>query len=179
MNRNGAVVKLFPVRLAARLAFVAVILLVMIRYFLLPPLLQLRGDVLNIWSLYSGSAKDAAFRFEKERSTLVELEKKVLPQTDPTKKSAAYYDFLQESVRKHGVSASKITSGEQFTANNVRREDYSLKFVSGYHSVGALISDIETGPYFCSVRSLHIVSQSLTDNTLDADMSLSFYRLAQ
>jgi hypothetical protein len=169
--------KNFPIKLSAKILLAAILFLVFLGYAVFPVFVQVKDKTGTIWSLYSGSAKEASLKLEKERAMLLELEKKVLPQTDPTKKSAAYYNFLQETLKKQNIPASKINSGEQITANNINREDFSLNFYSTYHPIGSLVSDLENGPYFCSVKSLHVLSKSLLGNTLEAEMSVSFYRL--
>jgi Tfp pilus assembly protein PilO len=169
--------KQFPIILSAKILLAVALLLALLVYAVIPAFVYVKDKSTAIWSFYSGSAQEASMQLEKERAALLELEKRVLPQTDPIKKGAAYYDFLQETLKKHNVPASKINSGEQISSNNVKREDYSLKFTGTYHTIGLLVNDLENGTYFCMVKSLHVVSKSLLDNTLEADMSAFFYRL--
>jgi hypothetical protein len=171
--------KQFPIKLSVKILFAGMVFLLCIHYFVFPLYVQFKNEVITVWSILSGSDKQASLDLEKERAILAELEGKVVCQTDPTKKSAAYYDFLQETLKKHEIQAANINSGDQITAKNVRREDFSIKFSGTYHIVGMLACDLENGPFFCSVKSLHIVSKSLLSGSLEADMGMSFYRLVK
>jgi hypothetical protein len=179
VNHKIVMLKQFPIKLGLKILITAILLLAVVRYTLFPVFAQVRYKVAGIWSFYSGADKEAALNLEKERAALLDLEQKVLPQTDPTKKSAGYYDFLQGTLKNHNIPAVKINSGEQITAKNIQQEDFSVNFSGTYLTIGLLVSDLENGPYFCSVKSLHVVSKSLLDNTLEAEISLSFFRLAK
>ncbi len=169
--------KSFPIRLSLKIVIALVFFLGLARYAFFPLCISVRDEVGVLWSLYSGEDKVFAKKLETDRARLVDFERKALPQSDSTRKSAGYYDFLQETLQGNGIQAVRINTGDRKVEKNYQREDFSTTFSSTFHVIGTLTSDLENGPYFCSVKSLHIYSKSLRDNMLEAELSLAFYRL--
>jgi hypothetical protein len=80
---------------------------------------------------------------------------------------------------KDGIQVIKINYGEQISMNGVAREDMSVVFFSTYPRIRMIVHDLESGPFSCAIKSLHLTSKSLIGNNLEAEMSISFYRMAQ
>jgi hypothetical protein len=171
--------KQFPIRLSIKVLFAAALMIVAVRLLVYPLFIRVQDKIPAIWSHYSGKDATTAVSFERDKAALVEFEQNAVLLANGAKKSSAYYDFLQEVLKKHGIMTVKINSGNQTTIKNVKREDYALNFSTTYHTVGAIVSDLENGPFYCSVKPMHILSKSLLNYTLDVEMSLSFYRIVK
>jgi hypothetical protein len=171
--------KQFPIRLSLKILIAVALMLAAAKVLVYPFYVRVQEKIPALWSYYSGNDKKATGIFETDKAALAGLEQQAgVPanETGKTGKSAACYDFIQEVLKKHGIMSVKINSGNQITVKNIKREDFSLHFSSTYHTVGLIVSDLENGPFFCSVKPLHVFSKSLLNYTLDVDMSLSFYR---
>ncbi len=170
--------KQFPLRLAFR-TFITILIVTVVVYNLIS---GIYGDIRNTASAiqyyYSGVNEKMQSRIQKEKALLADLEQKIASPTNSEKMSTGYYDFIREIFAKKGVQTIKIASGEPIMKENAWQEDFSTTFTSTYHTVGMIISDLENGPFFCSVKSVHLVSKSLTGNTLEVSMVFSFSRVA-
>jgi hypothetical protein len=171
--------KQFPIRLSIKIILAGTLLHVVIRLLAYPLFIRVQEKIPPFFSYYSGNDTKVIQTLEKDKAALEEFEKNVNFQNDSATKGSAYYDFLQEVIKKHGILAAKINSGNQIIGTNVKRDDFTLHFSTTYDTVGSIVSDLENGHFLCSVKPLHIFSKSLLNYTLDVDMSLSFYRLAK
>jgi hypothetical protein len=169
--------KRFPLLLTAKTLITLILFASVVRYMVFPIASKAWENMLDLRGYYSGANKEIKLRLEKEHAELLEMESKLLPRTDPGKKSAAYYDFMQETFKKHAIQAIKINSGEQITMQNVKRESYSIIFSSTYPIVGRIVHDLENGPFYCAIKSIHLLSKSLIGNTIEVEMSLTFSRM--
>jgi Tfp pilus assembly protein PilO len=86
------------------------------------------------------------------------------------------YGFLNEIFKKHTVRVSKIHCGQEQAHNGTVKADFTMNYSGNFHTVGALVSDVERGPFISEVTSLQAVSASPASNLLNIEMTASLYR---
>lgn len=169
--------KQFPIRLAVKISVIT-LLFYTAGYFLLFSIYrEIRIKISAIRLHYSGEYEAIQSRVEKERALLSRLEQKNAIMIDSGKTSTDYYTFIRKTLVKRNIQTIKINSSKQISVNDNNLEVFSINFTDNYKNIGIVINDLENGPFFCSIKELHLVSKSLTENIIDASLVVSFRRM--
>lgn len=155
--------------------FIAIVLI--LSFVLLIPLANnIANSTRTIYSVYRKKDEKIMLELKHKNKSLLRSKESIKKLTSAENSSAKWYDFLQKTLKNNNIDASKINGTGIINNGKFDIEDFTLCCNSSYHNIGKFINDAENSDFVCSIKEVHLISQSLLSSNLNADITISFYR---
>lgn len=90
--------------------------------------------------------------------------------------SAAWFDFLQDALRKTGVSVGRIQSAGAIADSALDRETFTIECHGAFHEIVRFVNLCETSGHICRAELVHMVAKSVLSEQVDVTIDMAFFR---
>jgi hypothetical protein len=171
-------------KIITRIQIVAVVIFVAVayaaaRYAMLPLGAVVFTNAKTIVLSLSGERPERLAQLKKKNHILRAQINRTECAGDSANTAAQWYSFLQETLRGRGFAAQRIGASSLRSQTGTATQEFSFGFRTTWRGAQGLVSALENGNYVCSVNQLKLEGRTPLDSTLDANLTVAFWRNGQ